>query len=29
MIPKKHVPDAILDGGRISDKIMRKRKAFA
>ena len=26
MIPKKHVPDAIGDGNRFSDKIMRKRK---
>jgi hypothetical protein len=26
MIPKKPVPDAIRDGTRFSNKIMRKRK---
>jgi hypothetical protein len=29
MIPKKHVPYAIRDGNRFSDKIMRKMKIIA
>jgi hypothetical protein len=29
MIPKQHIPDAIRDGSRFSDKIMRKIKIIA